>query len=117
MSNRGIQRRLAVAAAFSLAAIAFAEPAAAQIVAQSLGWCAPHAAGPADVRAGLSVHDAYGKVVGSIQSVAPDGAIIQSGNGNIRVPVEAFGVCPTGLLLNISAKQFKKLVMSAQSMK
>jgi hypothetical protein len=108
---------LALRAVFAVAASAFAAPAAAQIIAQSLGWCAPHAAAPTDVKPGILVHDSYGIVVGSIESVAADDAVIKSDNGYVRVPVQAFGVCPTGLVLSMSSKQFKKLVMSAQGPK
>ena len=60
----------------------------------------------------------FGKpVVGIIQSIEADGAVIKSDDGYVRVPVQAFGVCPTGLVLNMSAKQFKKLVMTAQGAK
>ena len=117
MTGRGIVRFLAFGAIFAVATSAFAVPAAGQIIAQSLGWCAPHAAILTDVKAGLSVHDTYGTVVGSIQSIEADGALINSDNGYVRVSVQAFGVCPKGLVLNMSARQFKELVMSAQGAK
>lgn len=115
MIGTGFVRFLALGAFLAFVSNALANPANGQIIAQKLGWCAPHAAAPADVKAGLPVYDTYGSVIGSIESFETGSAVIKANNGSIRVPTTSFGVCPTGLLLNMSAKQFKKLVSSVRT--
>jgi len=86
------------------------------IIAQSLG-CAPKPARPEEVKAGMSVHDKFGAAIGTIDVVGPNEGVIKTESGSIRVPLKTFGLCASDLRLGITAREFKKLVLSAQAAK
>lgn len=79
------------------------------------GACRARSATPSDVKPGSPVDDEYGTLLGSIESAAPDGAVIKTDDGYVRVPLGAFGKCRQGLVLEVMAGQFKKLVLAAHA--
>lgn len=75
-----------------------------------------HAASPAtvaDVKPGSLLRDSNGVQLGSIDSVDAEGAVVNTGQTKIRVPVSAFGKDDQGLLLGITAAKFNELVAQA----
>lgn len=71
------------------------------------------AAEAADVVAGRDVRDKRGKGIGLIESVAPDGAVVVTELGKVKVPLEAFGKDGMGLMLDLTKGEFDKLVAEA----
>ena len=70
---------------------------------------------PADLVAGAPVNDSAGLQLGMIESVDAQGAVILTGVGRARVPVEAFGKNSHGLLLQTTKAQFEASVASANA--
>ena len=66
-----------------------------------------------DVAAGSKVHDKKGVVVGTIESLELDGAVVSTGAARVKVPIEAFGKSKRGLILGISKAEFDVLVAGA----
>jgi hypothetical protein len=78
----------------------------------------PSAPGPAtaaDLKAGSALRDKDGVKIGTIDSVDADGAIVNTGQTKIKVPLVAFGKDNQGLLLGITAARFNELVAKAHS--
>jgi len=72
--------------------------------------CLPTAAKPSDVTPGKEVRDAYRILLGTVELVGPDSAIVSGEHGSLRFPLEAFGIwCDGSLILGISPGRFKKL--------
>jgi hypothetical protein len=69
----------------------------------------------ADVIAGAAVSDTAGVQLGTIESVDAEGAVIVTGAGRARIPVEAFGKNSHGLLLQTTKAQFDATVASANA--
>jgi hypothetical protein len=70
-------------------------------------------ASPADIVAGLQVSDTNGVLIGTVDSVGADGAVILYGSQRARIPLHAFGKNKNGLLLGITKAQFEAAVASA----
>ena len=77
------------------------------------GKASLRAATTAEVIAGSRVSDSKGEPVGTIESVEADGAIVATGAGRVKVPVEAFGTNGSGLLLSVTKAEFDALVSGA----
>jgi hypothetical protein len=73
------------------------------------------AATAADIKAGSGLRDSQGVKLGTIDSVDADGAVVNTGQTKIKVPLTAFGKDDQGLLLGITAARFNELVAKAQS--
>lgn len=73
------------------------------------------AAAAADVRVQALVRDSRGVAVGTIEAVDPDGAVVAAQSGRVKVPLDAFGKDPDGLVLGITKKAFERLVVSANA--
>jgi hypothetical protein len=71
------------------------------------------AAQPADLSAGSEVRDSKGKLVGKIETVEADGAVVSAEGGRVKVPLEAFGKNKKGLILGITKAEFDAAVASA----
>jgi hypothetical protein len=74
------------------------------------------ASGPAaasEILAGAEVRDKRGKLVGSVESVDADGAVVASAAGKVKVPLDAFGKHSKGLMIGITKTEFETLVASA----
>jgi hypothetical protein len=67
----------------------------------------------ADVVPGKPLRDIGGEVIGTIDSVDAEGAIVAASDAKIRVPLIAFGKDSTGLRLAISGAKFRELVAKA----
>lgn len=72
------------------------------------------AAKPADVVAGKPVNDSTGQLMGLIEKIEADGAVVYNGAATVKVPLEAFGVNRKGLLLDLTKSEFDRLVASAK---
>ena len=67
----------------------------------------------ADIVAGRDVRDKRGKGIGLVESVEPDGAVVATELGRVKVPLEAFGKDGKGLMLDLMKGEFDKLVAEA----
>jgi hypothetical protein len=72
------------------------------------------AAKPGEVAVGKAVHDSTGQLMGLIEKIEPDGAVVYNGAAAVKVPVTAFGVNKLGLLIDMTKDQFDDLVAKAQ---
>jgi hypothetical protein len=68
----------------------------------------------ADMKVGSALRDVAGVPIGNIVSVAPDGAVVDTGKTKIKVPTVAFGKDDNGLLLGITAARFNELMAKAK---
>jgi hypothetical protein len=66
-----------------------------------------------ELTAGASIADNKGTEVGHIKSVDPDGVIVETAAGYIKVPADAIGKNNAGLLIGMSKADFDKLVAQA----
>jgi hypothetical protein len=73
------------------------------------------AAAVADLVPGAAVSDARGAKIGTIESVATDGAVVAAEAGKVKVPLDAFGKNRGGLLLGLGKAEFDALVAKAQA--
>lgn len=69
--------------------------------------------GEPDIVAGRDVRDKRGKGIGLVASVEPDGAVITTELGRVKVPLEAFGKDGKGLMFDLMKGEFDKLVAKA----
>ena len=69
----------------------------------------------ADLVPGAAVNDARGAKLGTIESVATDGAVVAAEAGKVKVPLDAFGKNRGGLLLGLGKAEFDALVAKAQA--
>jgi hypothetical protein len=60
------------------------------------------AATAADVKAGVSVYDQKGNLVGKIDSVSADGAVVSTGKVKAAVPVSSFAKSDNGLVISMT---------------
>ena len=60
------------------------------------------AATAADVKAGVSVYDQKGALVGKIDSVGKDGAVVSTGKVRVAIPVSSFAKSEKGLVISMS---------------
>ena len=68
-----------------------------------------------EIAIGSEVRDKKNKPVGTIERVEPDGAIVVTAAGKVKVPAEAFGTDGKGLIIGITKAEFDKLVASANA--
>lgn len=69
----------------------------------------------ADIAVGAALRDVNGQPIGKIDSVAADGAIVDTGQSKIKVPLTAFGMDNSGLVLGITSAKFAELVAKAHA--
>ena len=55
-----------------------------------------------DIKAGVSVYDESGSLVGKIDSVDSDGAIVNTGKARAEIPISSFGKNDKGLVVTIT---------------
>lgn len=77
------------------------------------GKAAPATA--ADLKVGSPLRDIAGVPIGTVVTVDPDGAVVDTGKTKIKVPTVAFGKDDNGLLLGITAARFGDLVAKAKA--
>jgi hypothetical protein len=75
----------------------------------------PQPASASDIVPGSEVRDAKGQMIGSIEAVDADGAVVVTETGKAKVPLSAFGKDNRGLLFSISKDDFNKLLVSANA--
>jgi len=82
---------------------------------------APVPATASDVVAGAPIRDVKGVSVGKVATLAanevadPDSVVVDTGQTKIGVPLTAFGKDDKGLMLSITAGNFKQLVAQANA--
>jgi hypothetical protein len=69
----------------------------------------------ADIKAGAALRDVKGAPIGTIDSVNADGAVVNTGQIKIKVPLVAFGKDDRGILLGITAARFNELATKAKA--
>jgi len=69
----------------------------------------------ADIVAYAAVSDSAGEPVGTIESVDPDGAVVMTAAGRVKVPLNAFGKNKKGLLIGMTKRDFETLVTKANA--
>ena len=67
----------------------------------------------ADLTAGSKVFDPEGALLGRLDRLDGNRAIVVTGTGQVAVPAEAFGRNKHGLLLDVSKRQFDSMVAAA----
>ncbi len=70
------------------------------------------AAKPHEIVAGAVIADKTGASIGVIETVEPDGAVVRTATGKVKVPLEGFGIKGNALLLDMSKAEFDALVAS-----
>lgn len=55
-----------------------------------------------DIKAGASVYDESGALVGKVDSVDADGAIVNTGEARAEIPLSSFGKNDKGLVVSIT---------------
>jgi len=75
---------------------------------------APRSATAADVVAGAALRDVDGQPVGKITGVYPDGATVDTGKTKVKLPLDAFGVDSSGLVIGITAQKLDEIIAQAQ---
>jgi len=75
----------------------------------------PRAATVADVSAGAQLRDVDGKAIGKITAVASDGATVDTGVTKVKLPLDAFGVDSSGLVIGITAQKLNEIIAQADA--
>ena len=65
------------------------------------------AAAPTDFRAGLEVRDSNGGLVGTVESVDGQAAIVFTGNLRAKLPFQSFGKNNLGLVISLSRAELE----------
>jgi len=91
------------------------EEAAAKNRAASKKVKGPQPASASDIVPGSEVRDPKGAVIGSVETVDADGAVVTTEIGKAKVPLNAFGKDSHGLVFGISKDDFNKLVVTANA--
>ena len=66
-----------------------------------------------DVLPGKTVSTLKGELLGTVEMVEADGAVVRTGKGKVKIPLEGFGRTEQGLVLAISKDEFEAAVASA----
>jgi hypothetical protein len=69
----------------------------------------------ADIKAGASLRDLKGVQIGTIVSADANQVIVDTGQTKIGVPLIGFGKDDQGLVLNMTADQFKQAIANAHA--
>ena len=70
---------------------------------------------PGEITVGSLLRDSDGKLIGKVDSVDSEGAVVASGDARVKVPLIAFGKDDVGLLLGITAARFHELATKAHA--
>lgn len=104
-----------IAAALSLLTLGLAAPVLAQ-EAPSPATQAPEAAAPAQTaaaKAGDTVYDQAGEVVGTIESISGANFVISTGANKATVPLAALGSGPKGPVIGMTKAQLDDAIKNA----
>ena len=61
----------------------------------------------ADIKAGLSVYDEKGELVGKVDSVSPKGAIVNTGKARAEIALSSFGKNDQGLVVSVTKSEIE----------
>lgn len=75
----------------------------------------PKPATLADISTGAQLRDVDGQPVGKITAVASDGATVDTGTTKVKLPLDAFGVDTSGLVIGITAQKLNEIIAQADS--
>jgi hypothetical protein len=75
------------------------------------------AATAADITVGSFFRDSKGHAVGQVETVATDGAVVNTAAGKVKIPLEAFGKDGAGLLLSMTSDELLAAVRQATAAK
>jgi hypothetical protein len=64
----------------------------------------------ADIVAGSQLHDKAGVPIGTVDRLDPDGVVVATAKGRVKVPLEAFGKNGKGLLLALTKAEFDQMI-------
>lgn len=70
-------------------------------------------AAAADVQAGAEVRDTDGNVVGTIESVDANGAVIATGEARVQIPVSSFAKSDKGLVIAMTKAELEAAAKAA----
>lgn len=56
----------------------------------------------ADIKAGVSVYDEKGGIVGKVESVSPKGAVVNTGDAKAEIALSSFGKNDQGLVVSVT---------------
>jgi hypothetical protein len=65
------------------------------------------AATAADVKAGVSVYDQKGGLVGKVESVSAKGAVVSTGSARALIPVSSFAKNDKGLVMSMTKAELE----------
>ena len=111
MDNNGLVLGITSTKFAELIAKAHAEAAAAAPPAKAQ----PRSATAADIVAGAALRDADGQPVGKITGVYGDGATVDTGKTKVKLPLDAFGVDGSGLVIGITAQKLDEIIAQSQA--
>ncbi|WP_420142049.1 hypothetical protein [Sphingomonas sp.] len=104
----------------ALAGTAMTAPALAQETApadttstSATATAAAPSAGPVSVTQGMSVVDASGATVGTIESVTAQGAVVSTGTAKAALPLNAFAKRDNGVAISMTKAQLEQAVSAA----
>ena len=69
----------------------------------------------AELTTGATVNDKTGIAIARIDQVDPDGVIVSTVTGKVKIPTDAFGHNKGGLLLDMTKAQFDQIVAKANA--
>jgi hypothetical protein len=75
----------------------------------------PRPATVADISTGAQLRDVNGQPVGKITAVAADGATLDTGVTKVKLPLDAFGVDSSGLMIAITAQKLNEIIAQADA--
>lgn len=104
----------AAAIGFIAAAPALAQEATSAPAPAAATTAAAPAAAPS-VTAGAKVSDAQGGAVGTVVSVAPGAATVDTGTVKVGVPLQSFAAGPNGLVLGMTKAQLEAAAQTAKA--
>lgn len=64
----------------------------------------------ADIKAGASVYDQTGTLVGKVDSIDANGAIVNTGKARAQIPLSSFGKNDKGLVISATKADFEAKV-------
>ena len=68
---------------------------------------------PEEIVPGKAVSTLKGELLGTVETVEADGAVISTGKGKVKIAIEGFGRTDQGLVLAISKDEFEAAVVAA----
>jgi hypothetical protein len=81
--------------------------------ARTLGPARPAASG--ELTAGATVNDNSGVAIATVDEVDPDGVVVSTAAGKVKIPADAFGHNKAGLLLDMTKRDFDNIVAQANA--